>query len=197
MHIRWPTYPKHNKVEKSIKASVVLNKQLAAKCHHSNSLLIFASLCPAYLLLICSADHGCQVSTNLGASCSGSTQFPGCPPVKGTASACSVPAWALARGTACCRRAESWLTYRIPVTRTGNSWKLFWFCFTLITANTLGQATQDAVNQITDASQTGRSNGVQIKTEQLNTSQKRPVLILLCPTGVLSLKVLGFSDNFI
>lgn len=104
---------------------------------------------------------------------------------------------ALARGTACCRRAESWLTYRFPVTRNANSWKGFWFCFTLITANTLGQATQDAVNQITDASQKGRSNDVQIKMEQPNTSQKRPVLILLCPTGVLSLKVLGFSGHFI
>ncbi|XP_072787559.1 uncharacterized protein [Taeniopygia guttata] len=50
-------------------------------------------------------------------------------------------------------------------------------------ANTLGQATQDAVNQITDASQKGRSNDVQSKMEQLNTSQKRPVLILFCPTA--------------
>lgn len=153
-------------------------------------------LSPSYLPLICSADCRCQVSANLRASCCGSTQCPGCP-VKGTASACSVPAQALAGGTACCRRAESRLTYRILVTRKANSWKGFWFCFPLITANTLGQATQDAVNQITDASQKGRSNDIQIKMEQLNTSQKRPVLILLCPTGVLSLKVLGFSDHFI
>lgn len=153
-------------------------------------------LSPAYLPLICSADRRCQVSANLGASCCGSTECPGCP-VKGIASACSVPAQALARGTACCRLAESWLTYGIPVTRNTNSWEGFWFCFPLITANTLGQATQDAVKQITDASQKGRSNDVQIKTEQLNTSQKRPVLILLCPTGVLSLEVLGFSDHFV
>lgn len=190
MHIKWPTYPKHNKAEKSIKASVVLNKQLAAKCHHSNSLLIFS-----YLLLIChwfaqltvgarwvliSEQAAVAAHSAQGALWRAQPQ----------------PALYQPRHTSC-RRAECRLTYRILVTTEANSWKGFWFCFPLITANTLGQATQDAVNQITDASQKGRSNDIQIKMEQLNTSQKRPVLILLCPTGVFSLKVLGSSDHFI
>lgn len=191
MHIKCSTYPKHNKVEKSIKASVVLNKQLAAKCHHSNSLLIFP-----YLLLIChwfaQLTEGARWVLIWEKAAVAAQSAQGA--LWRAQPHCSIPE---AQPGAQPVTAESWLMYWTPVTRNASSWKGFWFCSTLITANTLGQATQDAVNQITDASQKGRSNDVQIKTEQLNTSQRRPVLILLCPAGVPSLKVLGFTDHFI
>lgn len=152
-------------------------------------------LSPAYLPLICSADRRCQVSANLVPAAVAAHSAQGAlwraQPLPALHQPRPLPGAQPAAGV------RTWLRYGIPVTRNTNSWEGFWFFFPLITANTLGQATQDAVNQITEASQKGRSNDVQIKMEQLNTSQKRPVLILLCPTGVLSLEVLGFSDHFV
>lgn len=181
MCIRWPTYPKHNKVEESIKASVVLNKQLTAKCHHICHW--FAQLTEGARWALISEQAAVAAHSAQGVLWGAQPQL------------CTSPG--TCQGHSLLQACRKLLMYGIPATRNTNSWKGFWFCFPLITANTLGQATQDAVNQITDASQKGRSNDVQSKMEQLNTSQKRPVLILFCPTGVLSLKVLGFSDHFV
>lgn len=152
-------------------------------------------LSPAYLPLICSADRRCQVSANLVPAAVAAHSAQGAlwraQPLPALHQPRPLPGAQPAAGVQ--NLTEVWNSSNQKHQQLG---RILIF-FPLITANTLGQATQDAVNQITEASQKGRSNDVQIKMEQLNTSQKRPVLILLCPTGVLSLEVLGFSDHFV
>ncbi|KAM4669533.1 uncharacterized protein AAGF69_005417 [Amazona ochrocephala] len=61
--------------------------------------------------------------------------------------------------------------------------------------NTLGRAAEGAVNQITGASQKGRSNGIQIRKQWSNQASSRQCSFPSIP-GHSSLKLLGFSDNF-